>query len=331
MNIRLIIPDDTPPTGGNRITANRLSEALSLKSFQADLWDLSDHFPPGDIYHAFNAAKVGTALVERGIPGERIVVTWTGTDLWQNWVEDAPQLVQGLDPIAHQVVFTQDAKEHLLKQAPQWADRIHVIPPSVNTEIFHPKGPRRTFPYRLCLLAGGIRPVKRSAWAIDLVESLRRATGQDIHLAVAGPVRSHDEWKKLQAKAPGHDWVHLLGEIPAAEMPLWYRCADVVLNTSLVEGVSNALMEAMACGALVMASNIVGNRHLVEDGKTGMLFDTPEELVEKLAPVFADPHSVDSIRRTAREAILRRHSLTAESDAYIELYDKCLELGGCHR
>lgn len=331
LDIRLIIPDDTPPTGGNRITANRLRQALAMKNFQVDLWALSDKYPSADIYHAFNASKVGAALCERGVDPLSIVVTWTGTDLWQDWVKNDRGLRAALADIPHQVVFTEDAKAHLLQKAPEWADRIHVIPPSVNTDIFCPDGSVQDFPHPFCLLAGGIRPVKRSAWAIDLVEGLRRATGQNIHLAIAGPVRQLDEWKNIQSKAVGFDWVHMLGEIPAVEMPRWYRSAAVVLNTSLVEGVSNAIMEAMACGSLVMATNIAGNRHLIEDGTTGLLFDDPQELIRKLSPVLANPESVRPIRESAREAILHRHSLAAESEAYISLYERGVALRGCRR
>lgn len=244
-----------------------------------------------------------------------------GDDLWQGWGTNALRLRDAMTSV-HQVVFTENARDHLLNQAPEWADYIRVIPPSVNTDIFSPDGPSRDVRHPLCLLAGGIRPVKRSACAIDLVDQLRRATGHDFHLAIAGPVRDREEWEKIQAKVSLRRWVHLLGEVPDDEIPIWYRSADVVLNTSQVEGVSNALMEAMSCGALVLATNIAGNRYLVTDQKTGLLFASPTEMVEKLLPVLEHPELMDHIRREARKAILRRHSLKAESEAYLAVYEQ---------
>jgi len=48
---------------------------------------------------------------------------------------------------------------------------------------------------------------------------------------------------------------------------------DIFVLPSLSEALSNALMEAMACGCAVVASNVGGNPELVRDGETGLLFN----------------------------------------------------------
>ena len=52
----------------------------------------------------------------------------------------------------------------------------------------------------------------------------------------------------------------------------------MLVNSSLAEGESNAILEAMATGTLpVVARHNDGNAALVDDGKTGLLFDSPEQ------------------------------------------------------
>src|ERR1035438_3467946 len=53
----------------------------------------------------------------------------------------------------------------------------------------------------------------------------------------------------------------------------WLRAIDIFVLPSLSEALSNALMEAMACGCPVVASNVGGNPELVRNGETGLLFE----------------------------------------------------------
>lgn len=324
VKVRLIIPQDTPPTGGNRISAARLAGALGARGVTVTVDEGLAQLGEADIYHAFNAAKVGMGLVERGVEPERIVVTWTGTDLWQDFVAQPERLRRALAHVAFHAVFTEDARARLLQDAPEWASVIRVIPPAVHTELFSPGPAERTVPHPMVLLAGGIRPVKRSAWAVTLVEQLREVSGLPVTLVVAGPIRDLAEGQRLFEAARDRSWVWLLGEVPAAEMPSWYRAADLVLNTSLVEGVSNALMEAMSTGAVVIATDIAGNRYLIEDGVNGLLYHTEAEFVAKAAALLQGQLDGRRLGEQARARILRRHSLVAEADAYLELYQLSL-------
>ncbi len=327
LDVQMLIPGDTPHTGGNQISAERVQEGLARIGITAQVARYDPlALPEARIYHAWNAVRVGVELVARGVPASSIVVTWTGTDLWQDWVNHSETIHQALEAVRVQVVFTEDARRLLLTRAPEWADRIEVIPPSVDVEAFSAYGLVALAPHPLILVAGGIRPVKRSAWAIDLVEALREATGTDIRLAIAGPVRERGEGERVVEKAAARPWVRLLGEVPKHEMGQWYRAATLVLNCSEVEGVSNALMEAMACGALVAATDIPGNRSLIEHERTGVLFGSVEEFVGRVKGYVNTPARGRPLRSRARQLILERHNLVKESAAYRALYERCI---GC--
>ncbi|WP_053960950.1 glycosyltransferase [Sulfobacillus thermosulfidooxidans] len=321
MKIGLIVPPDTPATGGNFVSAERLKLGLNRLGIDAQVERFHPHLGDYDVYHAWNAVQVGQRLLNQGIEPEKILVTWTGTDLWGDWAKDPGPIRETLSSLRHQVVFTPNARKRLLADAPQWENRVHVIPPSVDETIFCPadSSQKRDGP-PLVVIAGGIRPVKRSAWAIELVQTARQTLATDFQLAILGPVRDWKEWERVWQAAHDKPWVHVIGEVPKDQMGQWYQRATIVLNTSQIEGVSNALMEAMSCGALIVASNIHGNRYLIENGKTGLLFDTPEELIEAFRYALNHSKDADCIRKNARMRILSRHLPTQEAQAYAMIY-----------
>ncbi|MCH8350942.1 MAG: glycosyltransferase [Chloroflexi bacterium] len=67
------------------------------------------------------------------------------------------------------------------------------------------------------------------------------------------------------------------------------EASHVVLNCSLSESMPNSVLEAMCCARPVLASDIDGNRSLVEDGVTGFLFTDPAGLEAKATRLVEDP------------------------------------------
>jgi glycosyltransferase involved in cell wall biosynthesis len=75
------------------------------------------------------------------------------------------------------------------------------------------------------------------------------------------------------------------------EVPRWLNAMDIFVLPSRSEAMSNALMEAMACGASAVASNVGGNPELIRDGETGLLFpsEDAEALASRLQRLVDDP------------------------------------------
>jgi len=94
------------------------------------------------------------------------------------------------------------------------------------------------------------------------------------------------------------------------------READVVLNTSLGEGMCGALLEAMSLGTPVVARRNPGNAALVEDGRTGLLYDEPGDLVRACAALRGPSELARRLTVTARAKVAQDHGLRAERRAY---------------
>jgi teichuronic acid biosynthesis glycosyltransferase TuaC len=84
--------------------------------------------------------------------------------------------------------------------------------------------------------------------------------------------------------------VRLLGSRPHAELPSLYSAADALVLASSREGWPNVLLESMACGTPVVASNIWGNPEVVRDPEAGVLMEhnTPIGIVEAVRRLFTN-------------------------------------------
>lgn len=101
---------------------------------------------------------------------------------------------------------------------------------------------------------------------------------------------------------------------------------DCFVLPSKSEGISNTILEAMASGLPVIATNVGGNPELVENGITGKLVphSNPEALAEAIIDYAYAPKSALNAGRSARQTVEQRFSLDAMVGAYCELYDSLL-------
>jgi sugar transferase (PEP-CTERM/EpsH1 system associated) len=95
---------------------------------------------------------------------------------------------------------------------------------------------------------------------------------------------------------------------------------------SLAEGISNTILEAMACGLPVIATDVGGNAELVTHGATGEIVPPADAqaLAESLVRLASDPQRARAMGRAGRVAAESRFSLQAMVSAYQRLYDRQL-------
>ncbi len=113
------------------------------------------------------------------------------------------------------------------------------------------------------------------------------------------------------------DRVRLLGAQPHTKLPALYGAADILVLASSREGWANVLLEAMACGTPVVASNIWGNPEVVRSAAAGVIADenTPEGLVAAVRRLFT--HLPE---RAATRAYAEQFSWDATTDGQLALF-----------
>ena len=158
---------------------------------------------------------------------------------------------------------------------------------------------------RFCLLSvGRLHRVKDHRFLIQACAALREQ-GFDFLCWVVGegPERAALERQIVELGLQGR--VYLIGQVPRADLPGYYRYADLVVMTSKSEGIPVALMEAMAHEKTVLAPAITGIPELVEHQRTGFLYEAGSlpHFVSAVRWIHANKTFVAGIQRAAAASI----------------------------
>lgn len=131
--------------------------------------------------------------------------------------------------------------------------------------------------------------------------------------------------KRLTGK--GTRAIRFLGAVPHDVMPEVYRDADVLLMPSFREGMSLAVLEAMACGLPVVASDCSSMPELVHPGKGGFLCPPGEAaaFAEAIVRLADSPSLRRSMGEYNRALVERRHTMERMARAYMELFEQVLD------
>ena len=105
------------------------------------------------------------------------------------------------------------------------------------------------------------------------------------------------------------------------------RGFDVFVLPSSLEGIPRCVMEAMAAGVPVVASDIEGTRALVRDGDTGLMFDVGDDvrLATQIGRLMADPVLRVRLAAAARKLVHEGYSAARMAEDYLQLYRRLLD------
>jgi glycosyltransferase involved in cell wall biosynthesis len=147
------------------------------------------------------------------------------------------------------------------------------------------------------------------------IEALARMPRKDVHLVVAGKGPLREELEDLARSLGVAERVHFLGSVPRSQlMPLFPRAQAVMVPSvpaaGVVEATSLAVMEAMACGTVAIASGIGGLAELIEDRQTGLLAPPgdAEALARAMMSVLEDADLHSRLVSAATEQVEKEYS-----------------------
>ena len=159
-----------------------------------------------------------------------------------------------------------------------------------------------------------------------LFEALTRfdaASRPVLLLAGSGPLRAELEAKAAEAGL-GADAVFIGDRSDIGDV---MQATDLVVLPSHDEGMSNVVLEAMAAGCAVVASDVGGNPEVIVDGESGLLFATgdADALTERLRALVLDERRRAAIGRKARERIANNYSVPALIERTSAIYRRVLD------
>jgi sugar transferase (PEP-CTERM/EpsH1 system associated) len=236
--------------------------------------------------------------------------------------------------VTHYVALSDDLERYLVDAIGLPAPRITRIVNGVDTERFRPRTshvPVVGCPFDGASLwcfgtVGRLQAVKhQTLLARAFVRLLERAPElrSRCRLLIIGDGPLRTEIGQILAHAGASDLLWMPGT--RNDVPHVLRTFDVFVLPSLAEGISNTILEAMATGLPVIATNVGGNAELIENGRTGILV-APED-VEALATAmlrYADAAAARAAGVAGRERVERFYGLDAMVASYCALYERLL-------
>lgn len=152
--------------------------------------------------------------------------------------------------------------------------------------------------------ASNLKPVKRP---LDIVEAAALALSKDPRLVFViagdGPIRGAME-EACRALGVSTRF-RFVGWVEYERMPDYLALADIVVMTSEFEQQARVYLETQAAGRLLLASAVPSAREVIDDGRTGLLFQPgdPGDLAAKLLRAAADPAFRVDLGREARARV----------------------------
>ena len=229
------------------------------------------------------------------------------------------------DPMAHGIVVNAEALADHLEAEGIARTRIRFCPNGLDTARFSPQGrqriPRLEHASAVVGCVAAHRPEKELPFLVDaFAEARRQRPGLQLVMVGSG-TETPKILERVQAHNLGGDCLMIPHTPDTAEI---LRSIDIFLLTSVSEGQSNSLMEAMACGCAVVASRVEGTRDLVRDGVNGFLFEfgSQADLVAKVLSLVDDPELRRKIACDASAWVRSTMSVEASAARMAAIYDE---------
>jgi glycosyltransferase involved in cell wall biosynthesis/SAM-dependent methyltransferase/GT2 family glycosyltransferase len=211
--------------------------------------------------------------------------------------------------------------------APGGRSHVHVVHCAIAPELYamRPRAPRAGEPIRVACVAA-MKDYKGHRVLLDAVGRLARdGHAVDVDLVGDGPLRG--ELERQAARLNLVDHVRFLGALTEPEVAGVVDGADVFVLASRIQrdgdtdGIPVALMEAMASGLPVVASDVSGVPELVRDGETGLLapVDDDAALADALRSILHDADAAIARARAGRALVEERFAVAGEAARLLEL------------
>ena len=296
--------DSSNKYSGNKTTIKRLKKILQL--------DTSNDLSPYSI--GINAYNFGTQINNMKDKCKDYIVILGGTDVYDSdIVQDKKDIIaQTLDHSKCIVSFNKDMKKRVLDDFQISEDKIHVIPQSISTKLKASQYDLYTIlnipkKKKIFLMVGNLRPVKRPDFLFEYFKKSKRNV-----LVIIGIMDHH------QYTFPKN--VYHINGLKKKDLYACMKQSIGLINCSINEGMSSAILEAMVLRCPVYAFKNPGNMALVKDNYNGYIFE------DKKTFSFIRKLPTEHIIKNAFDYVSVNHSTRHERNAYLELMDTTLNL-----
>jgi len=238
-----------------------------------------------------------------------VVASERNVDIWEETYKRVVGrfLARSTDRI---IANSEAVRQYLLKRGGLDADKVVTIYNGVNFDRFRtPCDPRvRRAELGIAddvVLAGCLARVEPAKDHGTLLQAMALISNRlpKLHLALIGGGTEEDRLRHMARDLGIGERVHFVGfRTDAAE---WLQSVDISVLSSVKEGLSNTVLESMAAGKPVVATDVGGNAEVIVENETGFLVPAraPSELGAAIARVAGSPETIASFGRAGRRRV----------------------------
>ncbi|XP_028851101.1 glycosyltransferase 1 domain-containing protein 1 isoform X2 [Denticeps clupeoides] len=328
------------PKTGNCTTAERIRSHIEAAGHTCVLRDTADFPSPRDVADvmtqdpslrgalAIHLYKGGRLLLDIQVP---FGIVFGGTDVNEDVKDERKRAVMEcvLRKARFAVAFTDKMKEEAELFMFSQSSKIHVQPQGFETRVA-PCFCWRDFlqssgiksenvdDLRVFLLVCGLRRVKDPLYVVRAFSEWH-AENPRVALIIIGPKIDPVFTEEVKASVQRSGGIFLTPEREQDELHAAMRNSFALVNSSVSEGMSAAVLEAMDLGVPVLARNIPGNAAIVQHERTGFLFSSPEEFICLAKRLLGAPELMERVVTNAKRYVDEHHSSTRERTTYQQL------------
>ena len=295
----------TIPIKGLKNPSFMLSSFLKTRSMKGN-----------DIVHAHN---IPSALAMKKTPGKKVLslhgiysqqITELHGKIYSNISKNYEDRV-----LKWADVITAISKEACDYYSKNGFDVIHV-PNAVDLNNF-PKKAIKRFENQI-IYAGRLSKEK----GIDILLEVAKRLPSEYHLIIAG---IGPEEKKVRNVANSKINVHYLGYQSKQNTISLIHGSDLLIQPSLMEGMSSTLLEAMGCGTCIIATNVGGNIEIIENNKTGVLIEpnNAEKLLDKISDLLTENEKRFAMSAEGLKTVVK-YDWKQVGKLYLDIYESLL-------
>ena len=271
--------------------------------------------------NAYGRLISGAKRTWKVVVSERCVDSWKAG--WQLWLD------RRLIPRTDLLVGNSQAVAEFYRGLGVPAEKLRVVPNGVRIDAV-PGDARSSvrrelgWPENVPVVAyiGRLARQKRLEdllWAFELLRVLRQ---RDCRFVIVGDGPERESLERFAEQIGARDDVAFIGH--RTDAARYLAASDLFWLASDFEGQSNSLLEAMALGVPVIASDIGPSREVIEPGVTGYLVPVGDRAAysQTAQRLLENPAERERLRLAARDAVTRRHSVEGMVAAYAAVYDE---------
>ncbi|XP_037339495.1 glycosyltransferase 1 domain-containing protein 1 isoform X3 [Pungitius pungitius] len=321
--MKLLLLACLSPKTGNNTTAERIRshiesaghtcELRDAAAFQssAEVADLISRHPPFEGALAIHLFRAGSLLLDIQVP---FGVIFGGTDINEDVKVEQKRVVMErvLLKARFAVAFTDKLKEEAKLFLLSQSCKIYVQPQGIQTEVSE----------KFCWTEF----LRSSEWHRENPLNVLVVIGPRYLFSNSGVRQKIDpvfsvEVEAVVKKTAG---VFLAGARSQRELHAAMKRCFTVVNSSVSEGMSAAILEAMDLGVPVLARDIPGNAAVVHHESTGLLYSSPQEFLHQSQRLLSDRELRERLVRNGKVYVEEHHGLGQERETYQRLVDTLL-------